>query len=125
MGELPSRALARQLPLLNVTPISNKGHIMKHASRLIAGAAVTLLPLAAFAQTASPDNSAPAQSPPQQQGTTFESLDTDSDGRISKVEAEANANVKAQFSSYDKNGDGFIERAEVTRSNSESAPPKQ
>jgi Ca2+-binding EF-hand superfamily protein len=94
---------------------------MKHASRLIAGAAVTLLPLAAFAQTAPPDTSAP----PQQQGATFESLDKDSDGRISKIEAEANASVMAQFSSYDKNGDGFIERAEVTRPSTESEAPKQ
>lgn len=94
---------------------------MKQTSRLIVGAAVALLPLAAFAQTAPPDTSAP----PQQQGATFESLDKDADGRISKVEAEANASVKAQFSSYDRNGDGFIERSEVTRSSSESGTPKQ
>lgn len=97
---------------------------MKHASRLIAGAAVTLLPLSAFAQTTPPDTSSPQQSQ-QSGGTTFESLDTDSDGRISKTEAEANANVKAQFSTYDVNGDGFIERAEVNQSNTPSETPKQ
>jgi EF hand len=109
--------LARELPLLKVTAISNKGQIMKKASRLfIAGAAAALLPLtAALAQTPPPP--APAEQPPQSQGATFESLDTNSDGRISKSEAEANADVKAQFSSYDVNGDGFIERAEVNSSN--------
>lgn len=99
---------------------------MKATHSLVAGAAVVLLPLAAFAQ--SPDTpSQPPQSAPQQQGgATFESLDTNSDGRISKAEAEANANVKAQFSSYDVNGDGFIERAEVTQSNgSRSETPQQ
>lgn len=79
--------------------------------------AVALLPLAAIAQS-------PPASPPesQSQGATFESLDTNSDGRISKTEAEANAGVKAQFSSYDVNGDGFIERAEVNKANS---PPSE
>lgn len=100
---------------------------MKLASRLIAGAAVTLLPLgAALAQTPDPNEPTPTQQP-QQGGTTFESLDTDGDGRISKAEAAANPNVSAQFSSYDLNGDGFIERAEVSAANSrsESETPKQ
>jgi hypothetical protein len=101
---------------------------MKHASRLIlAGAAASLLPLAAaLAQTPDPAEPAPTQQPSQGGGATFESLDTDGDGRISKTEAEANANVKAQFSNYDVNGDGFIERAEVNQANSsESETPKQ
>jgi Ca2+-binding EF-hand superfamily protein len=105
---------------------------MKNVSRfLVAGAAVTLLPLAAFAQSppSDPATSSPSQTQ-QGQGATFESLDVDGDGRISKTEADANATVKAQFSSYDVNGDGFIERAEVNKANdstSETAPetPKQ
>jgi hypothetical protein len=124
-------ALARQLPLLKVTPFSNKGQVMKKTSRLIvAGTAAALLPLAAaFAQTPAPDpnESAPAQQPQQGQGATFESLDTDSDGRISKTEAEANSTVSAQFSRYDVNGDGFIERAEVGQANNspQSETPQQ
>ena len=100
---------------------------MKATHSLVAGAAVVLLPLAAFAQSPATESpSQPPQSAPQQQGgTTFESLDKDSDGRISKVEAEANANVKAQFSSYDVNGDGFIERAEVSQANGASKTPQQ
>ena len=98
---------------------------MKKSSRsFVAGAAATLLPLAAAFAQSPPDTSTPAQ--PEQRGATFESLDADSDGRISKVEAEANATVKAQFSSYDVNGDGFIERAEVTQANqSQSESPQQ
>lgn len=87
---------------------------MKNATRLIVtGAAATLLPLAA----------ALAQTPPAQgQGASFESLDTDGDGRISKAEAESNAMVKAQFANYDLNGDGFIERAEVNQANDRAQP---
>jgi hypothetical protein len=109
---------------MNVTPISNKGRIMKKASTLIIAAAA-FLPLAAIAQTP-PAPPADASAQPAQQGTTFESLDTNSDGKISKTEAEANANVKAQFSSYDINGDGFIERDEVSNANKANpATPKQ
>jgi Ca2+-binding EF-hand superfamily protein len=91
---------------------------MKSSRLVVAGAVAALSPLAgAFAQS-SPDER-PAQ--PAQQGATFESLDADSDGRISKTEAAVNANVTAQFSRYDQNGNGFIEKEEVTASN--STPP--
>lgn len=102
---------------------------MMKASRLfVAGAAIALLPLsAALAQSSptpeqadKPDQTAPAQ---QSQGATFESLDTNSDGRISKTEAAANENVQANFAHYDVNGDGFIERAEVQSAN--KTPPTQ
>jgi Ca2+-binding EF-hand superfamily protein len=100
---------------------------MNKTSRLmIAGSVATLLPFAiALAQT--PEPGTPTQSEQSQQGgATFESLDTDSDGRISKTEAEANANVKAHFSRYDVNGDGFIERAEVGQANeAQSETPQQ
>ena len=92
---------------------------MKASRLLIAGSIAALLPLAgAFAQSSAPAQTEPAQ----QQGATFESLDKDSDGRISKTEASANANVSQQFARYDKNGNGFIERDEVTAAN--TAPPE-
>jgi thiamine biosynthesis lipoprotein ApbE len=76
--------------------------------------AVTALPVAgAFAQTPPP-----AQEPQsEQKGASFESLDTNGDGRISKTEAAANAGVSAQFSRYDQDGNGYIERSEVTSAN--------
>lgn len=95
---------------------------MKASRFVIAGAVAAVLPLAAaFAQ--SPPSDPPAQPAQGQQGTTFESLDADSDGRISKTEAAVNANVTAQFTRYDKNGNGFIEKEEVTASN--STPPAE
>ena len=98
---------------------------MKASRLLIAGIAIALLPLAAaVAQSPTPDPAQPAQD--QQQGATFESLDKDSDGRISKSEAAVNANVTAQFSKYDINGNGFIERDEVSSANgAQSDPNKQ
>ena len=93
---------------------------MKASRLFIAGTVAALLHTgAALAQSPTPDQAEPSQ--PAQQGATFESLDTDSDGRISKAEAAVNANVTAQFSSYDKNSNGFIEREEV--SSSTTPPP--
>jgi Ca2+-binding EF-hand superfamily protein len=97
------------------------------AKHFYAGAIAALLPIAgAFAQSTTPAQSDPATQPAQQ-GATFESLDTNSDGRISKAEAAVNANVTAQFASYDKNGNGFIEREEVGAANNPPAdkPDKQ
>lgn len=89
---------------------------MKASRILIIGTAAALLPVAgAFAQSAPPAEPDPRSQP--SQGASFESLDTDSDGRISKAEAAVNANVTAQFASYDKNGNGFIERDEVGATN--------
>ena len=87
-------------------------------------AAAALLPFAALAQTPSPQPADPPATAPQQgQGASFESLDTNADGRISKDEAAANASVMAQFSNYDLNGDGYIERAEVNKANEPQTPP--
>jgi Ca2+-binding EF-hand superfamily protein len=100
--------------------------MMKAPRLFVAGAAVALLPISAvIAQSSGPTPADPAAK--QSGGTTFESLDVNSDGRISKDEAKANANVTAQFSSYDVNGDGFIERAEVTQASKPAAetPPQQ
>ena len=98
---------------------------MKASRLLIAGTVAALLPLAsAIAQSPTPDQGGQ----PAQQGATFESLDKDSDGRISKTEAAANKNVSDQFSRYDQNGNGFIERDEVAATNttpSDSPPSKQ
>jgi Ca2+-binding EF-hand superfamily protein len=98
---------------------------MKASRLLLAGTVAALLPLAgAFAQSPTPDRAQPAQD--SQQGATFESLDKDSDGRISKSEAAVNANVTAQFSKYDLNGNGFIEKDEVISANtSQPDKPKQ
>ena len=96
---------------------------MKASRLLLAGTISALLPLAgAFAQSPTPDPAQPAQD--SQQGATFESLDKDSDGRISKSEAAVSANVTAQFSKYDLNGNGFIERDEVISANTSQPDPK-
>jgi len=88
---------------------------MKASRLLIAAGVAALLPLAgAVAQTPPPADQ-PAEPP--QQGATFESLDTNSDGKISKTEAAVSASVTEQFSRYDQNGNGFIEKEEVTNAN--------
>ena len=97
---------------------------MKSSRLFIAAGVAALLPIAgAYAQSPTPPAEEPAQPAQQQQGATFESLDTNSDGRISKEEASVNSSVTAQFSHYDKNGDGFIEKEEVTASNTTPTDP--
>jgi Ca2+-binding EF-hand superfamily protein len=99
--------------------------MMKSSRLFVAGAAVALLPLSAvMAQSSGPT---PSTDQPAQQsgGTTFESLDVNSDGRISKDEAKASTHVTEKFSSYDVNGDGFIERAEVSSVKKPAAEPAQ
>ena len=96
---------------------------MKSSRLFLAAGVAALLPLTgAFAQSPTPPAEEPAQPAQQQRGATFESLDTNSDGRISKDEAAVNTSVTEQFSSYDKNGNGFIEREEVSASS--TTPPK-
>ena len=93
---------------------------MKSSRLFIAAGVAALLPLSgAFAQSPTPPTEEPSQ--PAQQGATFESLDTNSDGRISKQEASVNSSVTEQFAKYDKNGNGFIEREEVSASNTTPA----
>lgn len=92
-------------------------------SHFYAVTAAALLPLVAFAQSPTAAQTDPP-SQPQQQGATFESLDANSDGKISKTEAAVNANVTAQFSTYDKNGDGFIQKEEVSSTNSSEKSAK-
>lgn len=96
-----------------------------NASRaLIAGTVAALLHMGtAAAQTPTPEQ--PASSRDSQPGATFESLDQDSDGRISKTEAAVNADVTAQFSKYDQNGNGFIEKEEVTAANTAPSEPSK
>ena len=96
---------------------------------LIAGAVAALLQTAAaVAQTPPPAQTPPtsATTPPEQgpptqhpaeggqSGVSFESLDSNMDGRISKTEAAANDHVSKEFARYDKNANGYIEKEEVS-----------
>ena len=58
-------------------------------------------------------------------GASFESLDKDTDGRISKAEAEADVTISEQFAMFDTNNNGFIERDEASNSNKPSETPKE
>lgn len=106
---------------------------MPTSKLLIAGAVAALLHMgAAVAQDPPPEQGGPPTQPThpatqgEKQGATFESLDKDGDGRISKVEAEADSKVSQQFSMYDKNANGYIEKDEVmSSSNSPPTTPKE
>jgi len=73
-----------------------------------------------------PFAAAHAQKPPEPPGTSpdavFKSLDTDSDGRISKTEAQANNRMQSEFSRLDLNRDGFIDKKELDEEHHPKTP---
>jgi EF hand domain-containing protein len=89
-------------------------------TRLLAATAVALIPLAGIAAEGqkTPDPATPAG-----QTGTFDTLDSNKDGRISMPEASADPKLVEGFSTADKNGDGYLDSSEYE--NNASAPPKQ
>jgi hypothetical protein len=73
--------------------------------RLLA-AAVAMIPMSGWAQV---DETPPT---PAGQSGSFETLDTNKDGRISMPEASADPRLVETFSTSDKNGDGYLDNAE-------------
>jgi|SRR5687767_2014046 hypothetical protein len=78
---------------------------MKHSKTLVAVAVAALIPLAGTAIAGDKDKS--------HSGATFDSLDTNRDGRISKTEAAADMNIV--FSTADANADGYLDNAEFKK----------
>ena len=74
---------------------------MKVSRSLIALTAAALIPLGA-AVAGDHDKAG--------KGPTFDSLDANSDGRISQTEAAVDSNIV--FSTADTNGDGYLDKAE-------------
>jgi hypothetical protein len=71
-------------------------------------AVVAAIPLAGFA--AEDDKAKPAT--PAGHGGSFDTLDSNKDGRISMPEASADPYLVETFSTADKNGDGYLDNAE-------------
>jgi len=116
-----TRAWPMPLPTqaaLNAPSQSTQDHHMKTSQFLIAGALAALLQAGvAAAQSPPPDPAGKSA----QSSVTFESLDKDGDGRVSKTEAEADARISKNFAMYDKNGNGYIEKDEVM--SPDTSPP--
>jgi len=91
----------------------------KRMNRLLAATLVALLPMAGFA--VEPSAADPAT--PAGQSGSFDTLDTNKDGRISMPEAAADPKLVEIFSAADKNGDGYLDKTEYA--NSTKAPPRQ
>jgi hypothetical protein len=72
------------------------------ASILLAGPLASLAADGAKAQPATPAD----------QSGSFESLDSNKDGRISLPEASADPKLVENFSRADKNGDGYLDNSE-------------
>ena len=80
-------------------------------NRLLVATLVALVPVAGIA--AEGKQTQPAM--PAGQSATFESLDTNKDGRISMPEASADPRLVESFSTADKNGDGYLDSSEYSQ----------
>jgi len=76
--------------------------------KLLTTAVAALIPLAGIA--AEGQRTEPAT--PAGQSGSFESLDSNKDGRISMPEASVDPKLVETFSTTDKNGDGYLDNAE-------------
>lgn len=94
-------------------------------NRLLATTVIAMVPLAALAG----EGKSTAPATPAGQSGSFETLDTNKDGRISMPEASADPKLVEIFSTADKNGDGYLDATEYAnairsadRTNSEPLP---
>jgi len=78
-------------------------------TKLLAAAALALIPLAGVAAEGDKTTPSPA-------GASFDSLDANKDGRISMPEASADPDLVEGFSVADKNGDGYLDNSEFESS---------
>lgn len=56
---------------------------------------------------------------------TFDSLDADTDGKISATEAAKHADLKTGFTTADANGDGYLSKAEFASWQSSQSTSRQ
>jgi hypothetical protein len=89
--------------------LPNEAHGKEIAMKktLLAAAVVALIPLAASAAEKQKQPATPAG-----QSGSFDTLDSNKDGRISMPEASADPKLVESFSTADKNGDGYLDNAE-------------
>jgi|SRR5688572_27627003 len=89
---------------------------MRIPKSMIVVAVATLIPLAGSAIAGEgPDK--------MKHGAKFDTLDTNRDGKISKAEAAADANIV--FSSADANGDGYLDASEYSKAHKSMEPGAQ
>ena len=91
---------------------------MKRALPLL----LCLLPSLAIAQEVTPPVASTATRSVAS-GDAFSSLDADKDGRVSSIEADADAGFSASFASMDGNADGFVTQDEYRAHAAKNAKP--
>ncbi len=89
-------------------------------TKLLAAAVVALIPLGGLRRGRRQD---PMPATPAGQSGSFDTLDSNKDGRISMPEASADPKLVEGFSTADKNGDGYLDSAEY--SSTSTARPQQ
>lgn len=85
---------------------------MNYRNTLIAAAVAALVPLASTALANDQDKM--GHDKMAKSGASFDALDTNRDGRISR--AEASADTQISFAQADTNGDGYLDNMEYSQS---------
>ena len=80
-------------------------------SKLLAAAVIALVPIAGMTA----EGAKAQKTTPSAESVTFDSLDSNKDGRISMPEASADPTLIETFSATDKNGDGYLDNAEFDK----------
>jgi hypothetical protein len=86
-----------------------QGVTMNYRNTLIAAAVAALVPVAGTALANDQDKMTKS-------AATFDALDTNRDGRISRAEASADAHIS--FAQADSNGDGYLDNMEYSKARS-------
>ena len=77
--------------------------------KVITAIAIAGISGAAFAQAPAPAETAPTAPPAQ---ASFQKLDTNRDGALSKIEASSDSMLQSKFDTADKNADGKLDAVE-------------
>jgi hypothetical protein len=94
-----------------------------HLRKILLSGAVAIIPFAAGAQDPIAPSD-PGMSSSASGQASFKTVDTDGDGRISRIEASSDKMLGKQFNRWDKNADGYLDSTEYgARSRDPGASP--
>lgn len=88
---------------------------MKHTTRI--GSLILSLSFAGAVLAQAQEAPAPGQAAGAGASVAFDTVDQNSDGRISQAEAQSNQALRTQFQTLDANGDGYLSQDEFARWN--------
>jgi hypothetical protein len=103
-------------PPVHNLPTPDEDRIMKFATSIASSVLSLAIAGSALAETPVPP-AAPASTASSAAKVDFSTIDENKDGRLSKMEAEVNNDLKSSFATLDSNRDGYLSTAEFSKWN--------